>query len=226
MDPLSIATLGLGVASSIPKLIAGFGQRKAANDLKLMDTTTPEEAEQLAMSRQAAATGRLPGQGQMENRLGMVQAGALQNARLGAASSADFLAAAGAADSRRQAGEANLATEGLRYQGQSRMQLRGDLKMASQRRQHDLDVYNQNKAALIQGSATNIDNGVGQIASYGAQAINMSAGQRIPNAGGNSGVPSQGYNDPGVGYYGGDDGGSYNMGARRYRPNMGISNGY
>ena len=52
------------------------------------------------------------------------------------------------------------------------MQLRRDLGVASQRRQHDLDQYNQQKAALTQSSAQNLDNGIGTMASYGAQALN------------------------------------------------------
>lgn len=170
--------------------------------------------------------------GAAQNRLGMMQAGAVQNARLGAGSASDFLASAGAADARRMQGEQQLATQGQAYQDQSKMQLRRDLTTQSQRQQRDLDTYNQNKAALIQGSATNLNNAVQTGASYAAQAYNMGSAGSRPYTGGNSGVGVQGYNQPGVGF---DDptGGYpniYNMGmgrfSRRSNMNMGISNGY
>ncbi|WP_460503410.1 hypothetical protein, partial [Hymenobacter agri] len=92
---ITTAIIGLGTAGY--KAYQAHQQQKKADELRLQDSSTPEEREQLAMSRQAAGTSRLLGMGGMQNRLGMVQAGALQNARLGAASGADFLAAAGAA---------------------------------------------------------------------------------------------------------------------------------
>ena len=220
----ALVTAGLGLASSIPKFYASYQQNKQANALKLADPTTPEEREQLAMSRQAAATSRMPGQGQMENRLGMVQAGAVQNARMGAASSADFLASAGAADARQQQGEQQLGVQGQQFQAQGRLQLRSDLKMASQRRQHDLDTYNANKAALLQGSATNLDNGIGQIASYGAQALNMYENtQGTPaGAGGAGGAGGNGGYGNGGGY-----GRGYGFGQYGNNPNnMGLSPNY
>ena len=196
IDPVSI---GLGLVSAVPSIISGFQQRKAARDLKLADTSTPEEREQLAMSRQAAATSRLPGMGAAENRLGQIQAGAVQNARMGAASSSDFLASAGAADARRMQGEQALQTQGLQYQDGSKRQLRADLTTASNRRQRDLDTYNNTKAALTQGSATNLNNGVQTLAAYGAQAYNMGGGRGSmgPDAGANGD-----YSYPGMGRIG------------------------
>lgn len=222
-DPV---TLGLGLASAVPSVIAGFQQRKAARNLRLQDTTTAGEREQLEMSRQAAATGRMPGMGQMQNRLGMVQAGAVQNARLGAASSADFLASAGAADARRMQGEQQLATQGLQFQQQGQQQLRRDLTMQSQRQQKDLDTYNNTKAALTQGSATNLNNALQTGVSYAAQAYNMDKnGASAGGAGGSMGN----YQGPGVGMGStsylnqnfGPDGGVGGMGVGRSGYNMG-----
>lgn len=229
-------TLALGGISAIPSVIAGFQQRAAANRLTLQDTSTAGEREQLAMSRQAAATGRMPGQGAAENRLGMMQAGAVQNARLGAGSASDFLASAGAADARRMQGEQQLATQGQAYQDQSKMQLRRDLTTQSQRQQRDLDTFNTTKAALLQGSATNLNNAVQTGASYGAQAYLMGApgSRNAPATPTGSTMGSDGqnalgpmYNDPTGGYPN-----IYNMGTGRYQRrsnmgmNMGISNGY
>ena len=227
MLPLALASLGIGAITSIPKFVAGFSQRSQAKNLRLQDTTTPEEAEQLAMSRQAAASSRLPGMGQMQNRLGMVQAGAVQNARLGAASGADFLAASGAADARRQQGEADLGMKGLQYQGQAQQQLRGDLKTASARRQRDLDTYSANKAALLQGSATNFDNGVNQLGSYAAMGLNMAAGGAGSGAGsaatGATGAGAASPYDRQPGF----DGNYMNMGMSRRRGyNTGVMGGF
>lgn len=182
MDPFTLGTIGLGLLNSLPKIGAGLSQQRQADKLKLQSTETPEEREQLAMSRQAAATSRLPGMGQMQTRLGMGQAAALQNARLGAASGADYLAAAGAADARRQAGEADLAAKGLAYLDQSKQQLRRDLNMASQRRQRDLDTYNTQKAALTQAGAQNISAGIDSLSSYGAQALQMGVQNKVDKA--------------------------------------------
>ena len=94
----------LGAATALPKLIAGITQGVKASKVKLQDSTPLSFREKLAMDRQAASSGQLPGLGVQQNRLAMVQAGALKNAQLGAASGSDFLAAASAADGRRQAG--------------------------------------------------------------------------------------------------------------------------
>jgi hypothetical protein len=175
------------------QLASAFGQKQKANNVKLQNTTTNGEREALAMSRQATNTSRLPGMGGAMNRLGMVQAGALQNARLGAASSSDFLASAGAADARRQQGEQQLAERGLAYQDASKQQLRRDLATQSAREQHDLDAYNAQKGALTQASNQNLASGLNTAASYGALAYNMGANM---DAAGNTGqVADMGY-DP------------------------------
>ena len=188
------------------------------------------------MSRQAAATNRLPNQGQQEGRLAQVQAGAVQNAQLGAASSADFLASAGAADTRRQQGEQQLGVQGLAYNDKSRQQLRTDLTTQSNRQQHDLDVYNNTKAALTQSSATNLNNAIGTGAAYAASAYNMGApgSQNTPPAGMGVGLGSPSYLNPNFGPDGGVGGmgvgraGYYNMGGygrRSTRYNNGINFG-
>lgn len=176
------------------QLYSALNQKKQADALKLADTTTPAEREALAMSRQAANSSQLPGMGAAQNRLGMVQAGAMNNARLGAASSSDFLASAGAADSRRQQGEQQLVMQGLNYQDKAKGQLRQDLARQSARTDRDLGAYNTQKGALIQASNQNLANGLGTAASYGAAAYNMGMGNA--DAAGNTGqVADMGY-DP------------------------------
>lgn len=223
---------GIGLASAVPKIIAGFSQRAQARRLKLADTTTAGEREQLAMSRQMAGSAVMPGMGAMQGRLGMVQAGAVQNARLGAASGADFLAAAGAADARRQQGEMHLGIQGQQFQQQSQMQLRRDLGVQSQRQQRDLDTYNNTKAALIEGSARNLDAGVQTLGSYAAAGLNMGAGSGAgAAAGGGPGMRGLGqYGN--VGYMPGEEYGPSNLGLGmgRFRPGrqrgIGVANYY
>lgn len=81
----------LAAAQAGQQLYSAYQQKKKSDAVQLQNTTTPAEREALALSRQAANTARMPGMGAAENRLGQVQAGAIQNARLGAASSSDFL---------------------------------------------------------------------------------------------------------------------------------------
>jgi hypothetical protein len=162
----------IGLATAAPKLIASIKQGFQASNLKRQDTTPAAFKEKLALDRQAAATGRLPGLGMQQERLGMVQSGALQSARLGAASGSDFLAAAQAADARRQMGEQQLGTQGLQYMEGSRRQLGADLTQQAAYQQQDLDTYNRTKAALTQSSAENASNAISGLASYGAAGIN------------------------------------------------------
>jgi hypothetical protein len=162
----------LGLATAIPKVIASVSQSKKARDLKLQNTQPAAFSEKMALDRQAAASARLPGLSGQQTRLGQVQAGALQSARLGAASGSDFLAAAGAADARRQMGEMQLGTAGLNYQDRSKQQLGVDLTQQAGYQQRDLDAYNRTKAALTQSSAENANNAISGATSYAAAGIN------------------------------------------------------
>jgi hypothetical protein len=184
------------------QLYSSYKQNKAADELKLQDSTTAAEREQMAMSRMGASSARLPGMGYQEGRLAQVQAGAMQNARLGAGSSADYLASAGAADLRRQQGEQQLGIQGLQYQDKMRGQLRTDLSAQTRRKDRDLAAYNQEKAALTQASAENLHQAVETGASYGAMAYNGQQGGGM-GAGGtmNDGLYSRFPGDGNIGMY-------------------------
>jgi hypothetical protein len=169
-----LALPGLGLVTAIPKVIASVTQGAAARKLKLQNTQPAAFTEKMQLDRQAASTARLPGIDGQQTRLGQVQAGALQNARLGAASGSDFLATAGAADARRQQGEVQLGAMGLNYQDKSRQQLGVDLTQQAAYQQRDLDNYNRTKAALTQSSAENANNAISGLASYAAAGINRS----------------------------------------------------
>ena len=108
--PLPFLALAAMAAPSLMKLGTGIYQMNQHADR--VDTVTPAEREMLAAQRQAAASNVLPGMGMMQNRLAQTQAATVQNARLGAGSSADFLAAGGAADATRQQGEMQLGIQG------------------------------------------------------------------------------------------------------------------
>ncbi|GAC1596722.1 MAG: hypothetical protein NVS3B25_21240 [Hymenobacter sp.] len=206
-----LLTTGLiGVASAAPKFFAAYKQNKQADELTKQDTTPAAFKEQMALDRQAANTARLPNQSQQEDRLAQVQAGAVQNARLGAASSSDFLASAGAADARRPQGEQQLGVQGLQYQDGMKKQLRADNTQQAAYQQHDLDTYNRTKAALTQGAAQNFDNGLGTLGSYAAQGLNMGiasgtiktpAGVANAAAGAGVGLGAASYNNPAFGAY-------------------------
>jgi hypothetical protein len=185
-----LATIGLATAA--PKLIASIKQGIQASKVKRQDTTPEAFKEKMALDRQAAATGRLPGLGVQQGRLGMVQSGALQSARLGAASGSDFLAAAQAADARRQMSEQQLGLQGLQYMEGSRRQLGVDLNQQAGYQQRDLDTYNRTKAALTQSSAENAANAINGLASYGAAGINRGDNLATAAASRAIGTPSLG----------------------------------
>lgn len=182
--PLPLIPLAIGAAQALPKLWQAFTQNSAIDNVKLQDSRPESFKEKLAMSRQAANTARLPGQSYQENRLAQGQAGAVQNARLGAASSSDFLASAGAADARRQQGEQQLGIQGLQYQDQSKQRLGQALDQDAAYRTADLNNYNREKAALTQGAAENLNNAVGGAAGYAALAYNMGQDGGMASQGG------------------------------------------
>lgn len=169
---MPIPLIALGAAQAIPKIIASYSQGAAARRLRLQDSTPAAFTEKLQLDRQAAGTGRLPGQSGQQARLGMVQAGALQSARLGAASGSDFLAAAGAADARRQAGEMQLGVMGQQTMDKNRQVLGASLDKQAAYQMRDVDNYNKEKGALTQAEAENANNAISGVASYAAAGLN------------------------------------------------------
>lgn len=171
----------LGAVQAAPKIYQSIKQAQAASNLKLQDTTTAEQRELLAMARQRAASGRLPGMAMQQGRLAQSQAATLQAASLGAGGASDFLASASAADRVRQNGEAQLGFQGEQFNQQAQSQLGQQLQMQAQQRQRDLATYNNTKAALTQGSAENLNNAVNSAASYAAYGINGGKGAATAN---------------------------------------------
>ena len=170
-----IAPVVLGAVTAAPKLYAAYQQNRKAANLKLQDSTPAAFREKAALDRQAAASGVMPGQVAAQTRLAGIQAGALQSARMGAASSGDFLAAAGGADARRQSGEQQLGTQAAQYGIRAQDRVGADLTQQAAYQQRDLDNYNKTEAALTQSSAQNLDNAVEGAAGYAAYGINAKA---------------------------------------------------
>ena len=177
-------TLGaIGAASAANKYFASRKQAKQARELTIDDSTPAAFKEKAALDRQAAAAGTLPGLGQQQARLAQVQAGAVQNARLGAGSGSDFLAAAGAADARRATGEQALATQGLQYQDGARRTVGADLTAQAGYQQNDYNQFQAKKGALIQASAQNQQGALDTLGSYAMAAV---GGIPKPGAGSSS----------------------------------------
>ena len=173
---MPLPLLALGVATAVPKLWAAYNQSRQADNTSLQDTRPAAFLEKEAMARQRAASAVLPGMGAQSNRLAQIQSATVQNASLGAGSSADFLAAGAAAAGTRQQGEQQLATQGLAYQDGSRRELGGVLDQDAAYHTKDLDTLNKTKGAYIAASATNLDNAVEGAASYAALGLNAGKG--------------------------------------------------
>jgi len=168
-DPTSLAIGGVSTATKLA--LSGY-QALRAGQLKLADTTTPEQREALQIARQRAAFGRLPGSGLAYARLGQAQNTTLQNAMLGAGSGTELLAASAAADRTRQVGELGLAAQGEQYNERAQAGLTQQLGLQTQQRQRDLAAYNQQKSALIGGAIQNAGAAVDTGAAYAAYGLN------------------------------------------------------
>lgn len=201
-------TLGaIGLASAGSKYLASRKQAQQARELTIDDSTPAAFKQKAALDQQAAVSGTLPGMAQQQDRLAQVQAGAVQNARLGAGSGSDFLAAAGAADARRASGEQALATQGLQYQDAARRTVGANLTTQAGYQQNDYNQFQAKKGALIQASAQNQQGAIDTLGSYAMAAVGggMGAGMgggRTPSMPGvtpqlnmSQGV-SQDYNGP------------------------------
>jgi hypothetical protein len=180
LDPFSLA---IGGATALPKIILGAKQLSDASRVKFQDTTTPEQRELLAMARQRAAFGRLPGVELAKMRLAQSQNNTLQNAALGAGSASDLLAAGAAADRTRQNGELQLTAQSDQYNERAQAGLGVALQQQAQQRQRDLQTYNQRKANLTQGGLENLGNAVDQGAAYAAYGANKAAEPSVADLG-------------------------------------------
>ena len=169
MDPLSIASLALSVAPGLFKGITGLFQR--GETVQRTDSTPAAFTEALAQRRQAANSALMPGYGQRLNALAQGQAGSVQNARLGAASSSDFLASAGAADARMAQGQQQLGVQNAQYHDQAMRALDQGLQKQAEYQATDNNRYNMATAALKGNGLSNIFGGLSDAASAGVYAM-------------------------------------------------------
>ena len=170
MDPVSIASLALSAAPGLFKGITGLFQRN--QDVQRVDTTPAAFTESLALRRQAANSAMMPGYGQRLNQLAQGQAGSVQNATMGAASSGDFLAGSQAADARMAQGQQQLGVQNAQYHDQATKQLEQGLAQQAQYQVADTNRYNMAKAALKGSGLTNLFGGLSDAASAGVYALN------------------------------------------------------
>lgn len=184
LDPYSIA---LSLAPGIFKGITGLFQR--GETVTHTDTTPAAFKESLALQRQRAATPTMPGEGQAMTAIAQAQAAGVRNAALGSASSADFLAAAGAADGRRAQAEQQLGVQRERYRDSATQQLQQGLAKQAQFQQDDNNRYNQATAALQGNGLSNIFGGLSDAASAGVYAIAQGGKGNPSPAGAGGSIP-------------------------------------
>lgn len=153
-------------------LFKSYQQQKAADRVKVQDTRTQEERDQLGLAKQEAANPSMPGYGMYLNQAGAVQANTLQNARLGAGSGADLLAAGQAAAGQRQRFISQLGVQQQQYRTGAIGRLGQAVAYDASRQRADLDTANRTKAALIEGSDANFGNALNTGANYAAVAYN------------------------------------------------------
>lgn len=179
--PFPLIPLAIGAAQALPKFFAAIGQKRKANKVQLQDTTPGAFREQLAGLRLEANTARMPGMGAAENKLAQnFAAGAAATTRAGG-SSADALAGISALSLQRQQGQAALTTQGLQYQDLAKQRLNAGLSQQAAYQQRDQDNYNREKAALLQSSNQNLQNGIDGVANFAALGLNLQAGQGQPD---------------------------------------------
>ncbi len=165
---MPLPLLALAAAAALPKIGLGVKQLIDANNVKLQDTATAGQREMLALARQRAAAGRLPGQGYLYGRLGQNQNATIQNATVGASSGADLLASIAAADRTRANGEVQVGLQGEQANERAQALLGVEVGKEAAQKQRDLAVYNQQKAGLTEGGYKNIANGIDTGAAFAA----------------------------------------------------------
>ena len=180
MDPLSIASLALSVAPGLFKGITGLFQR--GEKVQRTDTTPAAFTEAMGLRRQAANGALMPGYALRANQLAQQQAASVQNARMGAASSGDFLAAAQAADARTAQGTAQLGVQNAQYHDQATRSLDQGLQKQAEYQVADNNRFNMATAALKGNGLSNIFGGLSDAASAGVYALQQYKNPTAPGA--------------------------------------------
>lgn len=168
--PLPVVAAVAALAAIAGKAGYGASQIAQAKKIRAKDTTPDAFKEALALTRQQAASQQVPGAGAEYNRLLQGQAAAVQQARLGAGSSADFLAASAGADGRRQQGMEKLGAMGMQYRDRATQQLGQRLAQLADFQRADQDRADQARAALRGAGQANIWGAANDGATFAAYA--------------------------------------------------------
>lgn len=161
----------LAAAAAAPSIYKGLkGLAQADQTVTTRDTTPAAFKESLALTRQAANTNRLPGEGVQENRIAQGTAAVNAGALRAGASSSDVLASLAASDAQQKQALAELGARGEAYHQQQQGVLRQQLGVQAAYQQHDLDNATREQAALRQAGQQNMFGaleGLSQVAAYG-----------------------------------------------------------
>lgn len=180
---MPLPLLALAAATAVPQIlkgINGISQLNKAKKVKVQDTTTPFERENMAMLRQDATSQFAPGYGLQRDQLAQGQAGVLSGALRAGGSGSDILSALSRSDAQRQQGMAALNVQNQQFQQQGRRALSAGLMQQAQRRLGDVNNANRERAALTQAGNQNIFSaleGVANTATY----FGSKAGQNALN---------------------------------------------
>lgn len=196
MDPLTIASMGLGALGGIGKFLFGNKQDQYANQIN--PNYIPYQANPLAKENltltQNLFNGRMPGSAEMEGNIGTSQANTVANIMRNAPDSATALALASGAQGTSNQAYSDLQTK----EASTKYSLLDNLNNAYaaniregdkvyQDRMRKFEIDSAAKAGLRSSGAQNMFGGIGDLASLG-----IMAGQY-----GGWGKPKPQYNDYG-----------------------------
>lgn len=156
---MPLPLLALAAATAVPQILKGINgvsQLRKANKVKVIDTTTPFERENMAMLRQDAGSQLMPGYGLATDQLAQNQSNVLAGATRAGGSSSDILGALARSDAQRQSGLANLNVQNQQFQQAGRRALSMGLMQQSQRFRGDVETASRTKAALKQAGNQNL----------------------------------------------------------------------
>ena len=169
-----LLTLAAAAAPSVYKGIAGLNQRD--KKVEQRDTTPEAFKESLALTRQQAASNRMPGQAEAENRIlqgtAAVNAGALR----AGGSSSDVLASLAASDAQQKQALSGLTTQATAYQQHQQSALHQMLLKQASYQKADQQAADLERGALKEASERNIFSGVDGLSQVAVYALNRGSG--------------------------------------------------
>jgi hypothetical protein len=166
-----LASLGLAAGTGAFQIFKGLRQAKEARKLRLQDNTPAAFKEELEASRLAANNQRLPGEGQIVDRINAGFTNGVNNAIQAGTGSAGILSAVGRLDQNRNNSILGLGQQAAQYQLGQQNRLSGNLRQQAAYQQQDRDAFNREKAALKEASSRNIFGGISTVAGAGITGL-------------------------------------------------------